>query len=394
MSALNESGMIAPSTPGRVAAASVGSQWQRGLILAPLVVLLGCQAPGMKMTSRPNGRETATDVGGLQVTLHALTPQLVAAKAARPPFPGDPDGLLVKAFKPYRIGPQDVLLATVWDHPEISLPMGQYRTDSTSGNTVDEDGCIFFPFVGRLKVAAMTASEAREALTAQLAKVLRNPQVDVKIVAYRSQKIYVGGEVRNPAVYPVTDVPFTLAEAVNRAGGFLASADDSRMLLTRGNRSWTLNFHGLLAAGNQIGQIVLQDGDALQIPNSAEEPVYLMGELVRPGNVAMTHGQLSLARAISEAGGMQMASADATSIYVLRQGGSPGAVEVFHLDARNPAAMVLADQFPLNARDIVYVDSGTLVRFNRVMNLLLPTFNATTNAGLTAAQVYYFRKRL
>lgn len=364
------------------------SSWVRfGLSLMFLAALCACQAPGMKMTMRPGRNETPVEVDGLKLTLHPVTPEILVAQSARPVEGVDVDGLAAEKLQPYRVGPQDVLLVTVWDHPEISLPMGPNRTDSSYGNLVDERGYIYFPYVGKLKVSDLSTGEVRDAITAQLAKSLRNPQVDVKVLVYRSQKVYVGGEVRNPAVYAVTDVPFTLAEAVNRAGGFLPSADDSRMVLTRGTRSWTLNFRKILAAGSRLGQIVLRDGDSLQVPNSSEEPVYMMGELVRPGNVPLVHGNLSLAKAISEVGGIQVASSDATSIYVIRAAGGAKAVDVFHLDARNPAAMVLADKFALNPRDIVYVDAGTLVRFSRVMNLLLPTITATTSTGLTAVEI-------
>ncbi|NTV73748.1 MAG: hypothetical protein HGA66_06030 [Holophaga sp.] len=365
-----------------------------GLGLLALTLLAGCQAPGMKLTSRPNSHERPEDVGGLSITLHPLSPELVSRQGARPPVPVDLSALVSDRAPAYRLGPQDVLLVTVWDHPEISLPMGPNRTDSSYGNLVDEEGNIFFPYVGKLKVAGLTSNQVRDTLTTQLARSLRNPQVDVKVLVYRSQKVYVGGEVRNPAVYPVTDVPFTLAEAVNRAGGLLASADDSRMVLTRGAKSWTLNFQAIMAMGSASGQILLQDGDSLQIPNANEEPVYLMGELMRPGNVPLVHGKLTLAKAISEVGGVQTTSADATSIYVIRSGGSANKVDVFHLDARNPASMILADKFALSPRDIVYVDAGTLVRFSRVMNLLLPTISAATSTASTGAQVYYFKKRL
>lgn len=381
--------LIPTSTLGRVA-----SRPGLGAALSALVFLAGCQAPGHKMTMRPNSHERPENVQGLSVTLHALTPDLVRAQAAKPPVPANLDGLLKDKLPVYRVGPQDVLLATVWDHPEISLPMGQYRTDQTSGSVVEDDGSIFFPYVGKLKVAGMSVGEIRDALTVQLAKVLRNPQVDVKIIAFRSQKIYVGGEVRNPAVYNVTDVPFTLAEAVARAGGFLPTADDSHLILNRGSRSWYLNFHGLMGAGKGIGQVVLQDGDSLQVPSATEEPVYLMGEFMRPGNVPLTHGTLSLAKAISEAGGLQMTGSDATSIYVIRAGDASNTVDVYHLDGRNPASMVLADKFALVPHDIVYVDAGTLTRFGRVMNALIPTINATTQTGSAWAQVYYFKKRL
>jgi len=357
------------------------------------LVAMGCAAPGMKLTMKPGTTPTTTEVNGIHVTLRALDTNLLQSRGVRTVDPSSLGELLTDKVPPYRVGPQDILLVTVWDHPEITLPLGQYRTDAATGMVVDEEGLLYFPYIGKVKVSGLTTSQVRDALTTQLGKILQKPQVDVKVVAFRSQKVYVGGEVRTPAVYNVTDVPFTLAEAVNRAGGFQATADDSRLILTRGDRTWRLDFQALLASGNQIGRILLKDGDSLHVPNSLEEPIYMMGELVRPGTMPMTHGNLSLAKAISDAGGIQGLSADARSIYVIRQAASAKSVDVFHLDARNPTSMVLADHFPLSPRDIVYVDAGTLVRFNRVMGLLAPTLSAVTSTALTAAEVRYSYKK-
>ena len=142
-----------------------------------------------------------------------------------------------------------------------------------------------------------------------------------------------------------------------------------------------------------MGQVLLKDGDSLQVPSTQENPVYMLGELVRPGTLPLIHGNLTLAKAISDAGGIQGMTADARSIYVIRQGDAARAVDVYHLDARNPTAMVLADRFQLNPRDIVYVDAGTLVRFNRVMSLLLPTVTTVNSTALTIAESDYFLKR-
>src|ERR1035438_3108285 len=361
-----------------------------GVALGLALMLSACAAPGMKLDIRAGSQPTTTEMDGLRVTLYPLDPELLKGRVARAMKSGALSELLVDKVPPYRVGPQDILLVTVWDHPEITLPLGQYRTDAATGMVVDEDGFLYFPFVGKVRVGGLTTTQTREALTSQLGKVLQKPQVDVKVIAYRSQKIFVGGEVKTPAVYNVSDVPFTLAEAVNRAGGFLPTADDSRMVLTRGNRSWILDFQGLMAAGNRIGQILLKDGDSLHVPNSLEQPVYLLGELVKPGTLPMIHGNLSLAKAISDAGGIQSTSADAHSIYVIRAGSAAKAVDVFHLDARNPMAMVLADQFPLDPRDIVYVDAGTLVRFSKVMNILVPTISTVTNAASSYAVTKYY----
>lgn len=364
------------------------------LALGAVLICAGCSAPGMKLNvkARTNGQPETTKMGELNVTIRPLDSKALKTKGLSPVNASELRELTSEKVSPYRVGPQDVLLVTVWDHPEITLPLGQYRTDSASGMVVDNDGYLFFPYVGKVAVGGLTVSQVRDALTAQLNRTLQKPQVDVKVLEYRSQKIYVGGEVKNPAVYAITDVPFTLAEAVNRAGGFLPTADDSRLILTRGDRSWSLDFNALMKAGNQIGKIILQNGDSLQVPNSKEEPVYMLGEVVRPGTMPLVHGNITLGQALSEAGGIQGLTADAHSIYVIRQVGLSNDVDVYHLDARNPTAMVLADLFPLNPRDIVYVDAGTLVRYDRVMNMLLPTINAITSTAISAAEIRYLKK--
>lgn len=364
-----------------------------GVALASLLMLVACASPGMKLNVKPSTKVTTTQMDGIRVTLHPLDDQALKAQSARATESVSLAEITRGELPPYRVGPQDILLVTVWDHPEITLPLGQFRSDAATGMVVDEEGFLYFPYVGRVAVKGLTTSQVREALTAQLAKVLQKPQVDVKVLAYRSQKVYIGGEVKTPGMYPITDVPCTLAEAVNRAGGFLATADDSRLVLTRGNRSWRLDFQALMAPGDRGGQLLLKDGDFLHVPSSNEDPVYMLGELVKPGIMPMIHGKLSLAQAIAEAGGIQGVSADARSIYVIRQAGAADSVDVFHLDARNPAAMVLADNFRLNPRDIVYVDAGTLTRFSRVMGMLVPTVSAAASTALSAAEIRYLKVR-
>lgn len=379
-----------PDSSSPIAPARIGGL-TLGLLAAAVMLSMACTAPGMKLNSTSSAKPERSQVEGLQVTLRALTPQVILSQKA--PDPLSLEGLLGEKPSAYRIGAQDVLLVTVWDHPEITLPLGQFRTDAASGTTVDDEGNVFFPYIGKVALAGLTVTQARDKVALRLAEVLQKPQVDVKVVAFRSQKVYVGGEVRNPAVYNVTDVPFTLSEAIARSGGFLPTADDSRILLTRGGRTWKLDFQTLMASGKGLTQIILKDGDALHIPNTKEQPVYMLGELMRPGSLPLVHGNLTLAQAISDAGGIQGSSADARSIYVIRQTNAPNAVDVFHLDARNPTSMVLADRFVLGPRDIVYVDAGTLVRFSRVMSLLLPTVSAVSSTALTAAEIRYFRNR-
>ena len=361
-------------------------------ILAFGLLFTACTAPGMKMDVRASNKPSTSTMGDLRVTLHKLDPQVVMAQAVRPLDANLLADLATERPKAYVIGAQDILQVTVWDHPEITQALGQFRSDNSTGTLVDSDGYIYFPYVGRTRVEGLTPNDARIKLTADLAKVLRNPQVDVKVLAYRSQKVYIGGEVKAPATYNVTDVPFTLTEAINRAGGFTPTADDSRMVLARGGRSWVLDFQAIMGRGGLGDKITMKDGDTLMVPNNLENPIYLMGEVNKPGTQPLVHGSISLAKALSDGGGILGASAEARSIYVIRAGEQANAVDVWHLDARNPTAMVLADRFALNPRDIVYVDAGTAVRFNRLMTLLLPTITTVVQGTVGAYEIRYFNR--
>jgi polysaccharide export outer membrane protein len=349
-----------------------------------LALLTACTAPGMKMTLSAGSKPTLERIDGMAVTLRPLNAATLRATPPRAAHLEELEPLLAEKPGAYLIGPQDVLLVTVWEHPELTQPLGQFRSDAATGQVVDEEGNIFFPYVGMLPVKGLSASQVRVKLYQALSRVLKNPQIDVKVTAFRSQKVFIAGEVRTPGITNITDVPMTLSEAITRAGGLLPTADDSRLLLTRGDRTWTLNFHEMMNKGGRYAQMLLKDGDNIRVPGKDEEAVYLMGELKAPRAMPLLHGRLSLARALADSGGMDNLTAHASSVYVLRAGATESAVDVYHLDARSPAALVMADKFELQPRDIVYVDAGTLVRWNRVVSLLLPTFTAIANPAATA----------
>jgi polysaccharide biosynthesis/export protein len=89
-----------------------------------------------------------------------------------------------------------------------------------------------------------------------------------------------------------------------------------------------------------------------------------------------------LSDAVSQAGSVNQTTADAAQMYVIR-GALSGTPSVYHLDASSPVAMLFANQFELQPKDVVYVDATGLARFSRVLNQLLPMINT----GLTAAVV-------
>jgi polysaccharide biosynthesis/export protein len=212
-------------------------------------------------------------------------------------------------------------------------------------------------------------------LMKRLAKYVRDPQVTVRIQSFRSRRVYLEGEVRNPGTEVITDVPMTLLEAINRAGGISPTGDRSFVTLTRDNKTIPINLMQLQDADVNPNRILLQNGDLVVVRNRDESKVYVLGEIARPSALQMHNGRLTLNEALGDAGGPNLLTANTGQIYVIRNS-SLGTPAVFHLDASAPTALALADTFQLRPRDVVYIDPVPLVNWNRIINLVLPSAQA------------------
>lgn len=324
------------------------------------------------------------------VSLSAINPQTIQTLQTQRKNALQSLQELVVPSAPYTIGVGDVLGITVWDHPQLALPALGGSQDSgaiAQGHLVGAEGTIQFPYVGDLRVQGLTASQAREALAKPLSRFIKNPQITLRVQAYRSQKIYIDGEVRTPGQHFISDSPMSLAEALSRAGGSSANADTSKISIIRQGREFTADLPGLVQLGINPSSIMLANGDLVRVAHRDETKIAVLGEIVRPGSMPMRNGRLSLNDALSEAGGLNVNSADARQVYVIRGTGLGLAPQVYHLNTRSPAMLALADQFQLQAKDIVYVDPAPLAMWNRVISLLLPSGGLTQSAVSTANAV-------
>lgn len=432
-------------------------------------LLLGaCTVPGMQMNEK--SRDNAYPGGGSSADLreradvHAINAANVtrfaaeqraldeeARERARKLLPGG--GAAATEPYRYRVGPQDVLRILVYDHPELSNPAG--TAVQSSGRVVRSDGTVYFPIAGRVRAAGRTVDEIRDDIAKGLAPQIRNPQVDVSVLEYRSQRVTVAGAVRSPGVVSITDVVSTVLDAIAAAGGPIpasgatttaaaaapavpttlvrsqtpgtaaliassrtqaadaqtaaaaairgqpgivplpattpltaltpaeqaaaraaAAADLSEVTLTRDGKTFRLDLYGVFYQGRMEFDIPLRHGDVLNVGEQRYNKVFVLGEVNEPRSRVMPRGRMTLTEAVADAGGVNPFSAHAGHIFVIRGhtalGGS-GRPQVFHLNASSPDAFVLADRFDLRPRDVVFVDAAPVVRWARVVNLLLPT---------------------
>jgi len=359
------------------------------------VIFAGCAlAPGMHMEKPAALAETSNEQGdpatAVNIPITPIDLTLVRKlKASQPSSSVDPNASLYGKARAYTLGPGDVLQIIVWDHPELVAAVGQppqqTRTaDAAPGFVVDADGNLQFPYVNRaIHVAGKTESQVQRELYSELSKVFVKPQLTVRVASFRAQQVYIDGEVRTPGSQQINDIPMTLTEAIGRAGGFATTADQSHVTLIRDGVTYHINITAMTAKGRNPADILLKGGDALRIDSREDNGVYVMGEVTKPATVIpMRNGKLTLSDAISQAGSFNAETSDPKELYVIRNGQTDNP-EVYKLDARSPVSMLLANSFELQPRDVVYVDNNGLVRFSRVLNLLLPAINA----GLTAAVI-------
>lgn len=301
----------------------------------------------------------------------------------------------------YRIAPQDILGITVWDHPELTTPNGSTLStgDNTTqtlagavqqpyttalpgqadpfGQTVGSDGTIFFPFVGRLHVAGRTMSDVRNELSTRLVPYIRNPQVDVRVLSFRSQKVQVTGEVKSPGPLAISDVPLTLVDALTRSGGTNELADIQRVRLTRNNKLYVLDANSLLDHGDTSQNVMLQAGDILNVPDRVDSRVFVMGEVKTPQTISMLRGNLTIADALTQATGLLDTDANPRQIFVMRgMKDHPTKPEVFRLDMTQPDSIMLSSKFQLQPLDVVYVGTAASTTFNRVIQQVLPAIES------------------
>jgi polysaccharide export outer membrane protein len=278
----------------------------------------------------------------------------------------------------YKLGVGDVLSIGVWDHPELTIPAAVQRTAEFDGFRVQADGTVTYAYAPKIEALGKTVVEVHQELVTRLSRVIENPQVDVKVVGFRSQKAYVTGEVKKPGVYPVTEIPLTLIDALNQAGGLNERADWKTVTFTRGESSEVIRLDDFYAKGDISQNRLLQHGDIVHVNRNDDSNVYVLGDVRRAGTVEVNRYGLNLAKALSEVGGINERTADANGIFVLRKRDleKDGVIaDVYQLHAQNVAALVLAEQFELEPQDIVYVTSAPLARWNKVITLLLPALS-------------------
>lgn len=347
----------------------------RSLSLAVLagVVLQGCMfAPGQYLDTSEIGREGSPESS--RVELIPITPKLIAQNAATKEG-SIPSELLGFTPGAYRIGANDVLYITVWDHPELTAPSGPQQQIDANGRLVRPDGTMFYPYVGNVQAAGKTIEELRGYIAERLAQFIDSPQVDLSVLRFASQKVILSGAIMKAGQLPITTSPLSVIEAIGVAGADSLNADLSGLMLNRDGHEYRLDLDGLNSKGSQLHNVYLKDGDQLYLPYNDRKKIYVMGEVTQPRAVTFKISHMNLADVIGSVGGLNQTTSDGNALYVIRGADNieTEPAKVFQLDAKSPTAFALASRFDLQPQDIVYVGPAGVTRWNRLISQLVPS---------------------
>jgi polysaccharide export outer membrane protein len=211
----------------------------------------------------------------------------------------------------YVINVQDSVNVTVWENADLT---GKF--------TVQPDGAITLPLVGRVKAAGLSLRGFETQLTRALADgFLIEPRVAVTLDSHRGRRIFIFGAVSSPGAYALPEGQ-TLIEALVRAG--YASA--SQVVVVRPTRPSSgptlpenagdaevirVNLKELekdVEQGSLARNIPLRDGDTVFIPRSDPTRIFVTGQVRTPGAYSITENSTVL-QALTLAGGVTESAA-------------------------------------------------------------------------------------
>jgi polysaccharide export outer membrane protein len=302
--------------------------------------------------------------GGLRFFVFGIllgASSIVFSQPARPPAAGAQAAASVRPD--YELGPNDQILIGVPQSPEIN--QRPFR--------IDTDGFIELPLVGRIHAGGLTVRALETTLTVKLRDFIREPQVSITVVQFRSEPVFFLGAFRSPGIYPLQGGR-TLVEMLATVGGLQPNAS-RRIKITRRAEYGAIDLpNAVKDARRKTSTIEISLDNLTQNINPAEDitlsafdivsvetaqPVYLSGEITKPGALQMGEQQsMSVTQAVSQSGGFTQA-ANRGKVRVLRPilGTSRRAEIDINL---NRIYEGKDNDFPLLPNDVVYVPRATV----------------------------------
>jgi polysaccharide export outer membrane protein len=292
----------------------------------------------------------------------------------------------------YMIGAGDVIEVSIWEAPPAMLFGGSTLSATSAPSTtrvttfpeqmVGQDGKINIPFAGQIASAGKTPQQIEAEVAQRLKGKANQPQVLVRVIKNNTANVTVVGEVGASARVPLTARGERLLDALAAAGGVRQPVNKMTLQLTRGNQVQSLPLDTIIRDPKQ--NIVLQPGDVI---TALFQPLSftVLGATGKNEEINFEAQGITLAQALARAGGLNDARADARTVFLFRFEDSKalnwktpptttpdGKVAViYQVDLRDPASFFVAQSFPMDNKDILYVSNAPGADLQKFLNIVL-----------------------
>ena len=314
-----------------------------------------------------------------------LVSEETAAGLSPPPTTASP--------RPYRLGSGDeVTFAQLNEAPTQFLDLAEQAAASEAQSNVvasqtgriGSDGSALFIGVGRIEIAGNTLSEVRGLVTNALIRTGGTPNFQLEISSYNSQFVMLSAD-RNTALeaslrVPISETPLSLRELLVISGLSRSNSELQLVRLIRGAKEYRLTVDHIFAAAGP--NYFLADKDHVIVETLGYKPssVFLVGAVATPRLVSISaEGRETLADVLFTSGGpLATATTRKSEIYLLR-GRAP--TVAWHLDAQNPARLLVAAEMELRPDDIIFVTEKPLISLAKTLGALLQVDNLLVSAS-------------
>lgn len=325
--------------------------------------------------------------------------------------------------QPYLIGVGDVIMMITPDVTSIVDALDGLLASQNRQHryTVQDDGAVSIPDIGRIVIAGLTLQEAEDAVFRQLIDKGLTASFSMEVSEFNSQRVSVVGAVVLPGIEPIALQPLYLDELISRRGGFTISDASFVVIYLYRNGSIYKLSDAELYNQDSLSKFLLKDGDRVVVKTTEEynnllglrqaarynvilenelnmearanasrsvqlklqygaiprEYVYIIGEVGSQSRFTLPfEDKAVLADALLKSGGVSSLSGNPKQIYLLRgsfDNRDIASIMALHLDATNAANFLLATRLELRPKDVVFVGAQPITNWNRVLNQLMPS---------------------
>jgi polysaccharide export outer membrane protein len=300
-----------------------------------------------------------------------------------------------------RLAPGDVVSIAVFEPGSASLFSDRTGSDSVTSPAalqhivVDGDGRIALPYAGSVRVAGLTPAAAAAEIRSALRGKVFDPQVILTLVSSPANSVSVIGEVRNAGRFPLSANNDRLMDALASAGGPTKPPADVLVTVVRGSNSVSAPLSVLMRDADQ--NLRLAPGDQIRLLYQPRK-YSTFGALTRDQQLTIEDDRLTLAAAVSRAGGLDTNSADASSVLLFRferpqiasllgvdlPATIKGVPIVYRLNLRDPAGYLISNSFEVQADDLIYVPRSDVTETKKFLDLVTAISQVTYNVRVTS----------